>query len=79
MNFNLGINTTAVFEISLLNSAGPIAVPFSRVIPPVVPPKAISMSLNSLPNLGTIIVRPSLGSAPGQGYCAEWTTVNTSQ
>jgi streptogramin lyase len=79
MNFNLGINTPAIFDIVLLNSKGPFAKPFSRSIQPRVPPKAFTMIWAPFPNLGTIAVRPALGSAPGQGLCAEWTTVNTAQ
>ena len=79
MNFNLGIDTPATFKIVLLNSSGPFAQPFTQTIPAVVPPQPFSMNWSPFPNLGTIKVRPELGTAPGQGLCAEWTTVDTAQ
>jgi hypothetical protein len=77
MNFDLGIDTPATFDIVLFNSTGPFATPFSKSIPAVVPPKAFTLNWSPFPNLGTIQVRPELGSGPGQGLCAEWMTVNT--
>jgi virginiamycin B lyase len=79
MNFNLGIDTPANFDIVLVNSTGPFEKPFSRAISAEVPPTAFTMTWKSFPNLGTIKVRSALGSGPGQGYCAEWSTVNTTQ
>ena len=79
MNFNLGTSTPATFDIVLINSTGPFAVPFSKAIPAIVPPQAFTLNWTPFPNLGTIRVRLELGSAPGQGLCAEWTTVNTAQ
>jgi hypothetical protein len=79
MNFDLGINVPASFGIALLDSSGPIGTPFIQSIPAVVPPQTFTLTWNSVPNEGTITVRPELGSAPGQGYCAEWSTINTAE
>jgi hypothetical protein len=79
MNFNLGTSVPATFDIALLSGGVPTAQPFSRAIPAVVPPQAFSMHWNSFPDIGTITVSPKLDSAPGQGLCAEWATVDTSQ
>ena len=77
MNFVLGTSTPATFDIVLLDANGPFAVPFSRSIPAVVPPRAFSMNWSPFPNKGAIMVRPQLGSEPGQGLCSEWTKMNT--
>jgi len=79
MNFNLGTSTPATFDVVLINSTGPFAAPFSDAIPAIVPPTTFTMNWSPFPNLGTITVRPELGTGPGQGLCAEWTTVNTAQ
>jgi virginiamycin B lyase len=79
MNFNLGTDTPATFNIVLLDSTGPFALPFSMAVPAVVPPRAFTMNWSPFPDLGTVTVMPDLVRAPGQGLCAEWTTVNTAQ
>ena len=79
MNFNVGTDTPATFDIVLSNSTGPFAVPFSTAIPAVDRPEPFTMSWSPFPNLGTIEVRVELGTGLGQGLCAEWTTVNTAQ
>ena len=63
MNFNLGINTPATFNIVLLDANGPFAHPFSQAIPAVAPPHAFSMNWSPFPNKGTITVRPELPCA----------------
>jgi hypothetical protein len=79
MNFNLGIDTPATFNIVLRDSTGPFAKPFSKAIPAVVPPQAFTMNWPNFPNRGHITVRPTLTAGPGQPVCAEWTTVDTAQ
>lgn len=82
MSFSLGINIPAAFHIHLRNTSGPIGQPFSKQISAVVPPQEFTMNWSPFPNLGEVIVEPSLATQPGGtglGLCAEWTTVNTSQ
>ena len=77
LNFNLGIDTSATFNIFLENSTGPFAEPFSKAISAVVPPHSFAMDWTSFPNLGMITVQPVLASGPGQPICSEWTMVDT--
>jgi virginiamycin B lyase len=80
MNFNMGIDTPATFNILLKNAAGdPVGEPFSKAISPVVPPRAFTMNWNPFPNQGSVIVQPTLTAGPGQALCSEWTAVNTAQ
>jgi virginiamycin B lyase len=79
MNFNLGIDTPATFNILLENAAGdPIAEPFSKAIPALTPPRSFTMNWQ-VPSLGTVTVRPILTAGAGQAICSEWTSVDTSQ
>jgi hypothetical protein len=72
MNFNLGVDTPATFNIILHNASGPFGEPFSKAIPAVVPPHAFTMTWSSFPNLGEVTVEPTLATQPGgQGWaCA---------
>jgi virginiamycin B lyase len=78
LNFDLGIDTPAAFNILLKNSAGTtIGDLLSKEIPGAVPPQAFSIEWDSFPNLGEVTVLPVLGSGSGQPICSEWSTVNT--
>jgi len=77
MNFNLGIDTPATFNILLYSSAG-VSRPFSRAIPAVVPPQSFTMNW-TLPDLGSVTVQPVLTAGPGGAICSQWTTVDTAQ
>ena len=79
MNFHLGVDTPATFDIVLRDSTGPFAQPFSQAIPAVVPPQAFTMNWGNFPNKGEVTVVPLLTAGPGQGLCAEWATVDTAQ
>ena len=78
MNFNLGIDTPATFNILLEGSTG-TEEPFSKAIQAVAPPQAFSIIWSHVPDLGMVTVRPILAASPGQAICSEWTTVNTAQ
>src|SRR5580658_9255507 len=79
MDFNLGIDTPATFNILLRNPSGPIGVPFSKAIQPVVPPQAFTERWHNVPNLGEVTVQSTLTAGPGQVICSEWTTLSTAQ
>jgi virginiamycin B lyase len=78
MNFNLGIDTPATFDIRLHSSSG-TSQPSSRPIAAVVPPKAFSMTWKNFPDLGEVTVEPILTNSTGQPYCAETQAVDTAQ
>ena len=78
MNFNLGIDTAATFDI-LLHSASGVAQPFSKQIPAVVPPRAFTMTWSDVPNLGDVDVQALLTTGAGQAICSEWNWVNTAR
>ena len=78
MNFDLGVDEPATFDILLRTSTG-TDVPFSLAIPAVVPPNTFTMNWSAVPNLGEVVVQPALSAGPGQSLCSEWTTVNTAQ
>jgi hypothetical protein len=75
MNFDMGIDTPATFEVLLTTSAG-VSKPISTQIPAVVPPHPFAINL-PLKNRGEVKVEPVLATPSGQTLCAEWTTVNT--
>jgi hypothetical protein len=77
MNFDLGIDTPATFNILLHKSDG-VSRPFSKAIPAAVPPQTFTMNW-TLPDLGKVTVEPVLTTGPGQAICSEWTTVNTAR
>jgi virginiamycin B lyase len=79
MNFDLGIDTPATFDIELSNAGGPIGQPFSQAITAVVPPLPFTINWNDFPSEGSVTVRPTLKSAPGHPICSEWATVDTGQ
>jgi len=76
MNFNLGIDTPATFNILLTDASG-TSMPFSKPIPAIVPPRAFTLTWNNFPSEGAVTVKPVLTAGPGQAICSEWTTVNT--
>jgi hypothetical protein len=78
MNFNLGIDTPATFDI-LLHSASGVARPFSKEIPATVPPRAFTMTWSDVPNLGDVTIQAALTTGAGQAICSEWNGVNTGQ
>ena len=81
MNFNLGIDTPATFNILLHTKAG-AQEPYSKAIPAVAPPQAFTLTWSAFPDLGDMIVEPTLAAQPGGsglGLCSEWTTVNTAR
>ena len=67
MNFDLGIDTPASFNILLKNANGTKA-PFSKPIAAVVPPQAFTMTWSDFPDLGTVTVEPQLSAGVGQRY-----------
>jgi virginiamycin B lyase len=80
LNYNLGIDTPATFNVLLHTSAG-VSEPFSEEIPVTVPPLAFSKVLSPFPDFGTVVVESTLANDPGGnglGICGEWTTVGTS-
>jgi hypothetical protein len=79
LEFNLGIDTPATFNILLRNSSGPIGEPFSKSIGPVVPPQTFTEQWQNIQDLGTVTVQSTLTAGAGQAICSEWTTVNTAQ
>src|ERR1035437_10870504 len=78
MNFKLGIDTPATFDI-LLHSASGVARPFSKEIPATVPPRAFTMTWSDVPNLGDVTIQAALTTGAGQAICSEWNGVNTGQ
>jgi streptogramin lyase len=81
MNFNLGIDTPATFNI-LLHSKTGAREPYSKAISAVAPPQAFTLTWSAFPDLGDTIVEPTLAAQPGGsglGLCSEWTTVNTAR
>lgn len=78
MNFNLGIDTPATFDIRLHSSAG-VSQPFSKQVPAVTPTQAFTLTWTGITDLGSVTVQPQLASTAGPVICSEWTTVNTAQ
>jgi virginiamycin B lyase len=76
MNYNLGIDTPATFNLILQGATGPIGEPFSMPIGLIVPPKSFTLNW-TVPDLGPVGVHPVLAAGSGQPICSEWTTVNT--
>lgn len=79
MDFDLGIDTPAMFNI-FLHTANGVLQPYTKSIPAVVPPRAFTFSWSDFPNLGTVTVESTLADQPGGsglGICGEWRTVNT--
>ncbi len=79
MNFDLGIDTPATFNIILRNPSGPVSEPVSTQVGPFAHPHAFALQLTSVPNLGILNVRPILAAGPGQPICSAWQNVDTSQ
>lgn len=77
MKYDLGIDTSATFDVAVRNAEGSIGQPFSEAIGPVVPPQARTVEWPNFPYAGTVTIESTLKSAPGQVLCSEWTTVNT--
>jgi hypothetical protein len=78
LNFDLGIDTPAGFNVLLKNSTGAtIGDLLAKAIPPAIPPHAFGIEWDSFPNLGEVTVQSVLSSGPGQPICSEWATVNT--
>ena len=73
MNFELGIDTPATFNILLHKSGGTVR-PFSESISAVVPPKAFSMDW-TVPDLSGAVVQPLLTTGSGEVMCSQWTTI----
>jgi hypothetical protein len=78
MNFSLGIDTPATFNI-LLHSASGALKPFSKEIPATVPPQPFTMTWTDVPDLGDVTVQALLTAGAGRAICSEWNGVNTSQ
>jgi hypothetical protein len=78
MNFNLGIETPATFDIVLHGSSG-VFRPFSKAIPVIVPPRSFTLRWRPFPDEGQLTVEPRLTAGPGLVICSEWTTVNTAR
>jgi streptogramin lyase len=79
MNYDLGIDTPATFDIILHGPSGPIGEPFSKNIDAVIPPHAFTMTWTTVPNVGNVTVQAILQTGAGQPICSQWATVNTAQ
>jgi len=77
LNFNLGIDTPATFNVLLRDASGAIGQPFSEAIEAVVPPRAFTQRWHNVPNLGSVTIQSTLTAGPAQAICSEWTTVDT--
>jgi hypothetical protein len=76
MKFDLGIDTPATFEILFHTDSG-LSKQYSKDVPPVVPPRAFTMTWTDIPNLGNVLVDAVLTAGPGQPLCYEQNGVNT--
>ena len=76
MNFDMGINTAASFDIHFHSSSG-VSMPYSRQISALAAPYAFSMLWPGIPDLGELTVEPVLTSGTGEPICAAQTVVNT--
>ena len=73
--FVLGINTPAIFGITVHTSTGWQNL-FSKPLQPIVPPKAFAATW-SFPNEGNVTVKSAVTTTNWQELCSEWTTVST--
>jgi hypothetical protein len=80
MNFNLGIDTDAIWSANALTSTGRGKQLWSRFISAVVPPASFTLTFGpGFPDLGTVIVGSGLETGAGEGLCLETVNVNTAQ
>jgi hypothetical protein len=80
MNFNLGIDTPAIWFGNLSTSTGGGRQLWSKPIPAVVPPDSFTLTFAQyFPDPGTMTVGSGLETAPGEGLCWETVSVNTAQ
>lgn len=77
MNFDLGINTQATFNVFLKDANGTIAEPISELVGPLSAPVPFTREWHNVPNLGSLTVQASLQAAGGQAICSQWATVDT--
>jgi sugar lactone lactonase YvrE len=76
MNFDLGIDTPASFDVEFLTSTKTVqSVPIP--IPRVVPPHPFTLTRTNLPDVGEFTVVSSLMDSSGTTVCSEWTTSTT--
>jgi hypothetical protein len=67
LNFDLGIDFPATFDIFLYTAAG-TSRPLSEAMPAIVPPRPFTMKWDPFPNLGNVTVQPELATALGQPH-----------
>ena len=73
--FVLGINTPAIFGITVHSSTGWQNL-FSKPLQPVVPPKPLTATW-TFPSEGNVTVKSALTTTTWHELCSEWATVNT--
>lgn len=76
LNFNMGINTPAVWFASLRNSTGGEKQLWLKSIPAVAPPESFTVTLGpGFPNSGDVTIVSGLETASGEGICYETASV----
>jgi hypothetical protein len=80
MNFNLGIDTTAIWYADVHTSTGAQQL-WSKSISAVVPPAAFTLTFGfpGLTKVGELEIISGLETAQGVSLCAEAVNLNTAQ
>jgi hypothetical protein len=78
MNFNLGIDTAAIWYATVRTSAGGGKQLWSKSISAVVPPASFTVTVD-FPELGEVGIVSGLETAAGEGVCYETVNVNAAQ